>query len=45
MRPQTMYRGGEAKKAKPTKMEKAYNHFEKVKRRAAEAKKKETAAA
>ena len=42
MRPQTMYRA-EAKKAKPTKMEKAWNHIEKVKRRA-EARKKEAAA-
>ena len=40
MRPQTMYRGGESKKAKITKMEKVYNYFAKVKRRAAEAKKK-----
>lgn len=43
MRPQTLYRG-EAKKAKPTKMEKVYDHIERVKRRAAEAKKKEAAA-
>ena len=42
MKQQTMYRG-EPKKAKPTKMEKAYNYMEKVKRRA-EAKKKETTA-
>ena len=40
MKQQTMFRG-EAKKAKPTKMDKVYDHFEKVKKRAAAAKKKE----
>ena len=42
MKQQTMFRG-EAKKAKPTKMDKAYDHDQKMKRRAAasEAKKKE----
>ena len=43
MKQQTMYRG-EPKKAKPTKMDKAYDHTEKMKRRAAEAKKKEATA-
>ena len=42
MKQQTMYRG-EAKKAKPTKMDKVYDHFEKVKKRAAKSKKKEAA--
>ena len=42
MKQQSLYRG-EAKKAKPTKIDKAYDHFEKVKKRAAAAKKKETA--
>ena len=42
MKQQQMYRS-EPKKAKLTKMEKAYNYVEKMKRRA-EAKKKEAAA-
>ena len=42
MKQQTQYRS-EPKKARLTKMEKAYNYMEKVKRRA-EAKKKEAAA-
>ena len=42
MKNQTMFRG-EAKKEKPTKMDKVYDHFEKVKRRA-EIKKKEATA-
>ena len=42
MKSQMMYRS-EPKKAKPTKMEKAYNYVEKMKRRA-ETKKKEAAA-
>ena len=40
---QQMMQRSEPKKAKLTKMEKVYQHFEKVKRRAV-AKKKETAA-
>ena len=39
-----MFRGGEAKKSKPTKAEKMYNHFAKAKKRDA-ARKKTTAVA
>ena len=42
MKSQTMYRS-EPKKAKPTKMEKAYNYVQKMKRRS-EPKKKEASA-
>ena len=42
MKAQTLYRG-ETKKAKPTKTEKIDNYFAKLKRRAAEGKKKEAA--
>ena len=44
MKQQTMYRS-EPKKAKPTKMEKAYNYFEKLKKRAAAENKKKEATA
>ena len=43
MKQQNMMQRSEPKKAKLTKMEKAYNHFEKVKKRA-ETKKKEASA-
>ena len=34
MRPQTLYRGGEDKKAKPTKADKVWNAVQKANRRA-----------
>jgi hypothetical protein len=43
MKPQTLYRGGDNKKEKPTKVDKVWNVAQKEKRRA-EARKKEKAA-
>lgn len=39
MKPQTLYRGGDNKKARPTKVEKVWNALQKDKRRAESRKK------